>query len=87
MSDGLAALVLDGDLRAALVAVRSLARAGRPVGVVAMRRQPQAPRWRPGTRGCVKSFPHHAKDESAYVPGLLDLLDRHPADEIGRAHV
>lgn len=80
MSGRLAAMVLDADTRAALVSVRSLARAGHPVGVVATRRRPTsvglASRY-PRLRAVL---PHYVQDESAYVAGLVDLLDRHPTD-------
>jgi predicted ATP-grasp superfamily ATP-dependent carboligase len=84
--DQLAALVLDGDMRAGLVAVRSLTRAGRPVGVVATRRNPppvavasRFPRLR-------VVLPHYQQDEGAYVAALLDLLRRHPAQVLLAMH-
>lgn len=86
MSGPLAAMVLDVQLRAALVAVRSLGRAGRPVGVV-------APRLPSTAAGLASRYPqmravvtHHVQDEQAYVSSLTDLLDRHPTDVLVPAH-
>ena len=82
MSARLSALILDGDLRPAVVAVRSLARAGRSVGVVDTRRESRpialASRY-PRLR---EILPHFVDDEDAYVRALLDLLDRCPADVV-----
>ncbi|SFT33825.1 ATP-grasp domain-containing protein [Geodermatophilus amargosae] len=80
MPEQLAALVLDGNLRAAVVAVRCLARSGRSVGVLDSR--PGRPfvgaasRY-PVVRG---GLPDLEADEAEHVRALLDLLDAHPAE-------
>jgi predicted ATP-grasp superfamily ATP-dependent carboligase len=100
MTSRLAALVLDGNSRAALVAVRSLARAGRPVGALESgdANQPVcfASRW-PRTR---EALPSHALGPLPFLDAVVAVLKRQPADvllavsdatvstlQAGRAHL
>ena len=80
MPDPLGALVLDGDTRMALVAIRSLARAGRSVGVVTPVDQAPsigaASRY-PRLRAVV---PDPSADEEGFVRAVLDLLDSSRAE-------
>jgi predicted ATP-grasp superfamily ATP-dependent carboligase len=78
--DRLAALVLDGGSRTALVAIRCLARAGRPVGLLDM--AGDAPSMCAASRylSLRSVVPTPDEDEDGYVAHLLELLDRHPAD-------
>jgi predicted ATP-grasp superfamily ATP-dependent carboligase len=82
MPERLAALVLNGNSRAALVAVRSLGRAGRQVGVLAtLSDSPSV-----GAASRYARFrgvlPDLIADEGEYVKTLLDVLDAHPAEVV-----
>jgi predicted ATP-grasp superfamily ATP-dependent carboligase len=82
VADRLSALVLDGDTRMALVAIRCLARAGRSVGVVSTVEETpsigEASRY-PRVRAVV---PDPVENEADYVAALLELLDRCPTDVV-----
>jgi predicted ATP-grasp superfamily ATP-dependent carboligase len=80
MPERLAAIVLDADTRIALVAVRCLSRAGRPVGIVTTPRE--APSLAAASRypRLRVEVPDPDDDEQGYVDAVLDLLDRRPAE-------
>jgi predicted ATP-grasp superfamily ATP-dependent carboligase len=76
----LAAIVLDGNLRAALVATRSLGRGGRTVGLFESEDSPRpvgfASRW-PQVCG---TLPSHRAGPATFVEALVSLLEERPAN-------